>query len=75
MKVNIVGILALFVVVSLSVGPVSATIWNVDPTDDIQDIIDNSAVNGDTINFLPGLGDYLDISLVIDKTLNLVGME
>lgn len=70
MKVNIAGVLALLVAISLSIGPVSA----IDVDDsmsnaEIQGYIDGAGV-GETINFLEGT--YLNISLIINKTLNLV---
>ena len=80
MKFNITSILALLVVLSVLVGPVSAaTTWNVtsdNSTSDIQGVINNAAA-GDTINFTTSAGTIYNgttgISLRVDRTLTLLG--
>lgn len=75
MKVNKLGIVVFLVTMSLMMGSASAvTTYNVNPTmsnAQIQSIIDNNAVSGDTINFLPGT--YNGIALTINKGLNMEG--
>ncbi len=73
MKINKVGLVVFLVAVSLAMGSASAV--NVYPSmssDDIQDVIDNAAA-GDTINFVNTGTDYTDISLTINKALNMEG--
>jgi len=73
---NVLTLLMVFAIVSTGtalVGPVSAATLNVaagSTSQQIQDIIDTAAI-GDTIIFAPG--EYNDIKIKINKTLDLMG--
>jgi len=73
---NVLTLLMVFAIVSTGtalVGPVSAATLNVaagSTSQQIQDIIDTAAI-GDTIVFAPG--EYNDIKIKINKTLDLMG--
>lgn len=74
-KTLLLGLILSILCLTMMSAVSAATTWNITAnytSDDIQNIIDDDTIDGDTLSFAED-SPYYNISLVIDKSLNLQG--